>query len=432
MKPFELNTTGQCSSCSKKITEEKLQCSHCETIFHATCTTGDPLCTNKTFLRTFVTASTNKLNFSWKCDVCCTLAEADKVATLSQQLSGIRDALVKLTGKTQTVDELKKELKTQMSNEFTLLTESFNSSITSQMREIRSDFQKELEKLNVKKREIQPDDGDSQTRSSNTVWDRKDKVKEMRSSLIAKFNEETQTSLDVDKLEKAAIAHGIPLNSVHVTESGDTFVNLPDKASSDKLQPLLREMNHETVTLKSKLPSVALMGVTRKYSKIEVVETILKQNEVIRSLVEKGSHLSVVYTKEPGEDSTYHQVVLRVSPDIRRAMHNHGNKLHMGKVVHKVVNRFYIRRCNVCQCYGHYQEKCPTPRSPVCGYCSSNEHLSKDCPIKDGPTKDFSCNNCKSQKLEFKGHSTFWHNCSAYKAQQKKLERSIDYDYSNP
>ena len=265
-----------------------------------------------------------------------------------------------------------------------------------------------------------------------SVWDRTEKVKEVRTSLLARRNAESGRSVDIEKLEQAAIKYGIPVNSVHVSASGDTFVNLPNKVSSDKLQPLLQEMNHDVITLKSKLPTITLLGVTQKYSKTDIINAILKQNEVIRVLVEEnGSHLSVVYTKEPSEDGTYHQIVLRVSPDIRRAIENHNNKLHMGKVLHKVVNRFYVRRCNNCQCYGHYQDKCPTPDSPVCGYCSQDGHCSKDCPIKSGQTNDFCCHNCKSKDMEFKGHSTFWYNCPAYKEQQKKLERSIDYDYSN-
>ena len=161
---------------------------------------------------------------------------------------------------------------------------------------------------------------------------------------------------------------------------------------------------------------------------------IQKQNEVIRVLVEEGSHLSVLYTKPPGEgedNKPYHQVVLRVSPDIRRAISNHGNKIHMGKLVHRVVDRFYVRRCNICQAYGHYQDECTRPTSPICGYCSEETHFSRDCTKKSGSNHAFSCYNCKNSSLDHKGHSTFWHNCPSYKAVQKKLERAIDYDYSN-
>jgi hypothetical protein len=159
---------------------------------------------------------------------------------------------------------------------------------------------------------------------------------------------------------------------------------------------------------------------------------IKKQNEVIKVLVDDGSHLSVLYTKPPrqGVDKPYHQVVLRCSPDIRRAISNHDNHIFMGKMWHRVVDRFYIRRCNICQTYGHYQDKCPTPATPVCGYCAE-PHLSTACPKKSGAPRDYSCINCKSRGLDHQGHSTFWFNCCAYKEQQKKLERSIDFDYSN-
>lgn len=271
--------------------------------------------------------------------------------------------------------------------------------------------------------------------STPTVWDMKEKVKEVRASLMLKRNADTGRSVNLEELERTAVDNGIPVNSIHVTDSGDTIINLPNKSSSDRLQPLLRQTApaNEVITLKSKLPSVALLGVTQEYTKTQIINMIKKQNEVIRLLAEEGSHLSVVFTKPPGEndEKPFHQVVLRVSADIRRAIANHGNKLHMGKLVHKVVDRFYIRRCNICQNFGHYKDDCPTPNSPVCGYCSETTHISKDCPKKSGSTRCFSCNNCKTSDRDHKGHSTFWYNCAAYKEQQKKLERAIAYDYPN-
>ena len=262
-------------------------------------------------------------------------------------------------------------------------------------------------------------------------------MKESRTSLLVKRNADSGATLDVNKLEKTIVDNGIPVNSIHVSETGDTYVNLPDQKSRDKLQPLIREYepSNEIVHLKSKLPTIALLGVTKEYPKPEIVEMIRKQNEVINTLVEKGSMLQVVFTKAPIDENPYHQVVLRVSPDIRRAINNANNKIHMGghqgRLVHTVVDRFYIKRCNACQQFGHYQTKCPTPTVTICGYCMDDTHASKNCPKKAGPKTSYQCRNCLAADLNHQGHSTFWLKCPAYIEQQKKLSRVIDYDYDS-
>jgi hypothetical protein len=421
---YLLSSAGKCANCEESAAEKDIvKCSVCENQFHALCKLydKDSAIALKTFFQMFKNA---KANFCWQCDKCLTKAEENIVATVNEKIGALSTKVDSLADSLQKVVNLV----TNNTDELTQsITSTIDDKIAGEFVQLRSKLSEEMETLRKSEQTIDPP-----PEAAKTVWDMKEKVKEVRTSLLAKRNAESGSSVDIEKLEKAAIKNGIPVNSVHVTESGDTFVNLPNKASSDKLQPLLQEMNHDVVTLKSKLPTIALLGVTQEYSKTEIVHAILSQNEIIRGLVEESkSHLSVVYTKEPNEGNPYHQVVLRVSPDIRRAINNNSNKLHMGRVLHRVVNRFYIRRCNNCQYYGHYQDKCPTPNSPVCGYCSQEGHLSKNCPIKSGPTTDFCCHNCKSRDIDFKGHSTFWHNCPSYKEQQKKLEHSIDYDYSN-
>ena len=157
---------------------------------------------------------------------------------------------------------------------------------------------------------------------------------------------------------------------------------------------------------------------------------IKQQNEAVGSLADSGSHLSVVYTKKPIKEQKFHQVVLRVSPEIRRAIKSNNDKLHMGDKVHRVVDRFHVKRCNTCQSFGHYSEKCENTK--ICGYCAENSHLSKDCPHKDSEHENHKCHNCLKLKLDpHTGHSTFWYKCPAYLEQQKRQKRTIGYNYDS-
>ena len=430
MKPFELNRSGLCNTCNKKIAEEKLKCSHCDTYYHATCSPTDPICTNKAFLKTFITISTNKLNFSWMCDHCLTASENDKIATISEQISVLRDAVVKLTeDKTKIVDEVKsqmsqdvQELKTQMNNEFTLLTEACTSSINSQLVDVRSHFQQELGTRNAQ---------------SNNPWSDQLRTEKVKSALLVKPNG-AGNKVDTQKVRKIVTENRIPVNSVVETQNGELFVNLPDEESRDRVSDLIEESGNDVVKLQSKLPTVSLMGMTVKemkneegeyFSKTELEESIYNLNKPIADLVDNGAVLKVVYIKPPKQDhQKFYTVVARVSPEIRKVLHKNRNKVHIGARVHNINDRFYIKRCNHCQELGHYADKCQCDH-PVCGFCAQH-HDSDACPLKNKPHKDHKCINCSESNLEAKGHPAFWTKCPAYKAAQDKLKKSISFDYN--
>ena len=222
---------------------------------------------------------------------------------------------------------------------------------------------------------------------------------------------------------------GVPVNKVVVTSSGDTFMNFPNVESLDKIRPLL-EPDNVVIKLKKKLPSVNLLGVTEKLTKVQIESAILSQNKVIHDLVDSGEELSVIFTRDPPPSKDFHHITVRVSPLIRSAIKSSGNKLFLSKKVCNVVDNFHVLRCNRCQAFGHYASKCDEEKPQVCGYCGE-QHKSAECHLKESPSRTHKCANCATSDLPADGHSTFSMKCPAYKIQQDKLKSSISYDYSN-
>ena len=102
-----------------------------------------------------------------------------------------------------------------------------------------------------------------------------------------------------------------------------------------------------------------------------------------------------------------------------------GNKICMDLVAHQVVDRFFIKRCNKCQKFGHYQKDCTV--EVHCGYCRQNP-LSKDCnEIEDGDFAYYDCVNCERADKRSLGHSAYWHKCPTYLDLQKKAMKSSPY-----
>ena len=407
---FQLDLQGKCETCLNKAKDpEIIKCYVCEFSFHALCDSpegnNDPIA-KKTYFNLYKQAST-KPNFLWKCDRCLTISEENQAATLKETISKLIDRFDSLENR------VSQDIKTQVAAEFVKLTESQTT-----------EFNKLTETVskNAESQSSVPPQG---------AWGDSIKVAEMKSSLMVKPDSDGN-SVDVKKIRKIVREKGIPVNKVVTTSTGDTFINLPNEKSRDKLLPLIQSESNQNrvVPLKSKLPSVSLVGLTVDHTKDEIKEGIVNQNEVIGKLVGEGEELSVVFTKPPSGRQTYFQVTLRVSPKIRAAMKSSGNHIHLSDEFPKVVDNFHVRRCNKCQCFGHYASQCKPETLANCGYCGI-DHKSDECELKDAGHNRHKCINCEKAGLKPEGHSTFWYDCPAYKIQQEKLKNSISYDYLN-
>ena len=138
-----------------------------------------------------------------------------------------------------------------------------------------------------------------------------------------------------------------------------------------------------------------------------------------------------MYTRSPnkeGINTKYHQIVARVSEDIRKAIKTNRDKLFVGVSSYRVVDRFYVKRCNQCQQYGHYEKDCEN--EACCGYCSG-PHLSVNCQKEKNDHEQHKCVNCEKSKKEETQHSAMWYKCPTYLEMQKKLKKTIPYYQKN-
>ena len=262
---FKLDSEGKCETCSNVATEEQIiSCNNCQIHFHAVCNSeagnGEHYIARKSHLGLHKQAST-KPNFIWKCDICLTQAEANQAGSLKDVISSLVDRLNLLESK------LSNEIKTQVSEAFTLLTASQTE---------------EFDKLtaSIANKPSVP------VKSNPTVWDNLSKVEEMKSSLMVKPDQHG-IPIDKNKLKKIVMDNGVPVNKIVVSQSGDTFINMPSEKVRDKLHPLLGSDN-EVVFLKKKLPSVKLLGITEKLTSDQIKTGLCNQNEAIGNLVNAG------------------------------------------------------------------------------------------------------------------------------------------------
>ena len=187
----------------------------------------------------------------------------------------------------------------------------------------------------------------------------------------------------------------------------------------------------EVVNLETKLPTISILNVEKFTSEEDFIDRVKKQNPGIKEKMDNGSKFSIVYSRKPkeGEDAKkYYQLIARVSEDIRMVIKESNDKIYTDLVSHHVVDRFYIKRCNRCKKYGHYEKDCEF--DPCCGYCRK-PHLSSECEeVAPGDYKHYDCANCKEGGKQPMGHSSHWHKCPTYLELQQKLKNSIPFYHS--
>ena len=400
---FKVDNTSTCTTCNQKVNNTQcLKCVECDGVYHAVCTSAadkEAQICNISFLKAFLTPSV-KCNFTWVCDHCKTQAESDKVATLRQVMN---------------------EMSKSHAAQITTLTESIET-LSDRVNSIA---------LNFKPDETKP------TVSNNTVWDERERIRNIKSALVVKPDVEGN-KVNLNTVKKIVSNAGIPVDSVIESSNGETFVNLPDAESRDRVSQLLEEKHaaNPVVKLHSKLPSVAIMGITAKHmlndaneemTPEDIEESIHNQNKSIAEKIDQGSELKVVFVRKPPRGKKFYNVVVRVSPDIRDLIKRNRNKLHIGVSVHKIVDRFHVRRCNRCMEFGHYADRCESEHV-VCGFCAK-DHMSDECPDKHKDHRHHKCINCSAVNKNAFGHPAFWTKCPTYVAAQEKMKKTISYDY---
>ena len=405
LKMFKLDLQGKCGVCLSKARDKTIiQCQICEFSFHAICDSPDgkanPIA-KQTHFDLHKQKSTKK-NFSWKCDTCFTISEQNQAASVKDMITMLVDRFTQF--ETQLPEKVKAIVREELNN---LDVKHTNN----------------LEELSTKISEKISDP----VKTPVTPWTDNARLEGVKSALLVKADKDGNP-VNANVVKKIVMDNGVPVNKVVVTDRGDTFINLPDEKSRDKLCPLLKTDTNDVVVLKSKLPAISILGVTDDLTKDEIKLSLCRQNSFLGQLVnEDGEELEVIYTRAPPAGKDYHQVTVRVSPLIRKYIKSQGDRLFLCRKSCKIEDSYHIKRCNHCQKFGHYASSCKEDTPSVCGYCGEG-HRSDSCELKDGDRRHYLCYNCKEADLEnFKGHCTFDRKCPAYKIQQKKLENSITY-----
>ena len=395
-KQFLLDPSGKCMDCALSPAHtDIIKCATCKQSYHALCSqsTEDNFICRMTFLKAWHAPSVRS-NFQWHCDSCLTKWEEKEASTMEDRFEKLVDLVKNLTTEVQTVKSNVNSFKT--------------NSETSSWVDVPCD---------------------STNRAHINPWQNQTKVSKMKTSLVLKNKPGSSTDKESElaKVKELAVCNGIAGSTVGFDLSGNTFIDCPSQAESERLQPILANdfQGKHVSTVKGKLPCISITGIQDEVTKSNLVSLVCKQNPKISMLVNNGEDFNVLFVKSSKGNNSEYVAVARVSPKIRDAIRTERNRIFLGITSCRIYDRFHVKRCNNCQEYGHFKDSCQ--KDPCCAYCSG-PHSSDQCSIKSDDKSLLKCVNCKKENPDLcSGHTAFDPKCPTYRAAQKRMESSMPY-----
>ena len=216
---------------------------------------------------------------------------------------------------------------------------------------------------------------------------------------------------------------GVKVKNASVTDNGNLVLGFPDEDSKRKAETIIKQqdsvvttdISHEAATV---LPKIRIENVSeevfadddREVRERKFLELIKDKNLELQSLIEAGEEFKVVFMNKREKN-----VIVRVSPKIRKCLKDHDDRLFQDVSSWKLFDHFHLTQCYHCQGFGH---KAGSPRCPskdeknTCLYCAKKGHRSKDCQSKSQRSKHC-CVNCSNSGDEDVRHHAKTHNSAS-------------------
>ena len=225
----------------------------------------------------------------------------------------------------------------------------------------------------------------------------------------------------MELVEKTVIENGIILNNSFKNNRGDNILVCDSLQSRDRLKQLISETDEEiqVKTPSEKKATISIVGLSRNYEKEEVVEQIRKQNQGFDDI---ENHIKVFSIKPLKKNPNEFQALANVSVDLRKSFKSRNDKIMVGIRSCKIYDQYFIKRCNNCQCFGHYYQECPLAHDQhVCARCAS-DHSTSSCE-----SQEKKCANCIKDGLtdEATKHYASDSNCPSLKKRQEVMKSRL-------
>ena len=393
---MSLNSEGTCLTCDKKADTEYMSCFSCDDKFHVfNCTLPD-LCTQSFIKNTWINLKKNWPNIMFVCPDCKESKTLNRETVVSNRLACMEESVRKVSQEMKSI----RELLSQPPGVKTVV----------------------LDNQDYPQRTCVP--------TSNLNEQKATYAQKAQTSVIIvkKGNQELSQEDEIsatERVKQAAIRNSAAVMKTYKNGVGSTvFVCENEKSKQTLLPHLTKEFPGQTIiTPLARQPTVTIVGIHGEYKADELFDVIKEQN-VDRGIKISKENFRVLFTKKMNNESGLYTAVVRVSEDIRDSLKVNRDRVCIGLNSCPVYDRFFVKRCNKCQNYGHFHRDCPNSVT-ICAKCSET-HETNECNIKV-----YKCFNCTQASISDSRHPTFSSRCPCYVAEQEKVKNTINYYSKN-
>ena len=385
---FEIDKNSICSSCKQLPTaNEHLCCRICKNSFHVLCpnVTTDVKWAPKTTVTSFKAPSV-KPNFLFMCDACLTKFEIDLVQDVTKRINFLESKVANIDTKLTEIYEL---LKTGEKEPVAKMVEN--------------------------------------AETEKNVWNDSNALNKIKASpntvlVVGKTGDSEKDISNANEIEDIILKNELPLKNSYKNKEGDLVLVCDTVEDRAKLQEIVHS---STVDVSTKVPStkrspISVVGFNKEYNSHEFANNFLNQNSHIKLFSESvdfNEHFKIRVIKPLKNDASKFQAFCFISDDLQKLIRKYGGKIMIGLNSCKVYEQSSVKRCNLCQGYGHYAREC-SATNPTCGKCSL-AHSTNDCTstIKK-------CVNCSRSNITEIQHYTYDHTCPSLVAESEKMKQT--------
>ena len=407
---------GKCTKCKNRVHNNFVTCLFCSCKFHATGCSNNDICT-PTFLSSFKPFSEKTApkyasrpgNFHFVCDACITNFEIKRASSQSDKVDS-------LTTKVCNLENGLNEIKTLLKNQSKAPVPKIKDGIVSGTKLPQNPLQPKPLAPWATSNMFAPLANDDEI-------DVVDDHKQLSAIVIPAMENETLKKSQMKVINRAVMQSKMSIRNSFQKKNGETVILCNSDQTRDALKA---EIENVVPNIEVKSPSkcrdtIAVVGFDDDYGE-EIISALVDQNFFMHSFAMRynlSDHLKYVDTKPLRNDSERFQATFRIPKELRQVLQRHNDRLIIGVISCRIYNRVFIKRCALCQRFGHFFGKCEFKDEPKCAICGE-DHETNDCLNKSCKK----CINCVRANYEDTNHEAFSKQCSVYREALKNFKDS--------
>jgi len=410
-----------CNGCKSvvDISTQGIQCVKCDFWFHAINCDDKLNVSSPTSFTGHILPAVNKSGvwerrfgkFSFTCDFCLTKQNVSVVATMKDRVEMLENK----------IDGMRLDFKKELTELKNLLISKATYTTT----------EAAVCAATCTASSATPGTSSSATLTSPVL---KHSVDSYSQVLQIKKNDKGET-ICPETLKETCIKNGISVTKTFdMNKDSSTGIIVNTKKDADKLVKTLGDIlpQHEIKKIPTRVPTITVVGLNRNYSNDELSRMIKNQNDGIAALFAGGDtnpedlFMDIRKISPLKNNPHIYKAYIRVSNAIRAVIGKQGMRLFIGaQTTCKVYDHVFVLRCYQCQDYGHHSDDCDN--TPVCGFCATTGHETRQCTVYLRKGHDKKCINCHQAGVSDFRHEANHPQCAVFLENYAKAKRMVPF-----